>query len=47
MIEQIEFANVVVLNKTDLVSADQVQRAEDLVKVLNSYVFSPETPRLP
>lgn len=35
LVDQIEFANVIVLNKTEMVSAKVVERAEQLVKSLN------------
>lgn len=35
LIDQIEFANVVILNKTDLVSEDQVNQIKALVHKLN------------
>jgi G3E family GTPase len=33
--EQIEFANVIILNKTDLVSSDQLSQLEELMKTMN------------
>ncbi|WWC91819.1 uncharacterized protein L201_006766 [Kwoniella dendrophila CBS 6074] len=33
--DQIEFANVILLNKTDMVSKDQIAKIENLVKTLN------------
>jgi len=35
LIDQIEFANVVVLNKTDLISEDQLNQIKQLVHKLN------------
>ena len=35
MVEQVEFANVIVLNKTDLVSKDQCEKAKLLIEALN------------
>merc|ERR1719411_2409287 len=35
LIDQIEFANVILLNKTDLVSAEQLNRVYGVVKKLN------------
>ena len=37
-INQIEFANVVILNKVDLVSAETVKMAENIIKMLNPSV---------
>jgi G3E family GTPase len=33
--DQIEFANVILLNKTDIVSVEQLGRIENLVRTLN------------
>jgi len=33
--DQIEFANVILLNKTDMMAKDQVDKVEQLVKTLN------------
>lgn len=38
LIDQIEFANVILLNKVDAVPKAQVERAEKIVKTLNPYV---------
>lgn len=35
LIEQVEFCDVLVLNKTDLMSADEIQRLESILKTLN------------
>ncbi len=35
LIDQIEFANVIVLNKTDLVEEDKINQIEALIKKLN------------
>jgi G3E family GTPase len=48
-VDQIEFANVVLLNKTDAVTKDVVDKVEGIVKTLNPYVtvhlhgFSPSS----
>lgn len=39
LIDQIEFANVILLNKTDVVSKDQVNKAEQVVRALNRRVL--------
>lgn len=36
--DQIEFANVILLNKTDIMPAETVDRIETIVKTLNPYV---------
>jgi len=36
--DQIEFANVILLNKTDMIPAETVDRIETVVKTLNPYV---------
>jgi len=36
LIEQVQYSNVVILNKTDLVSASQLAKAKDHITVLNS-----------
>ena len=36
--DQIEFANVILLNKTDMMTTKQVDRIEQLVKTLNPWV---------
>jgi len=36
--DQIEFANVILLNKTDIMPADTIDRIETIVKTLNPYV---------
>ena len=36
--DQIEFANVILLNKTDIMPSETVDRIETIVKTLNPYV---------
>ena len=38
LVDQIEFANVVLLNKTDAVAKEVVSKVEGIVKTLNPYV---------
>jgi G3E family GTPase len=38
--DQIEFANVILLNKTDIMPAETVDRIETIVKTLNPYKSS-------
>lgn len=38
--DQIEFANVILLNKTDMMPAETVDSIERVVKTLNPYVFA-------
>lgn len=46
LVDQIEFANVILLNKIDVCSAEQVKRVETLVKTLNPCVaLLPSPPR--
>lgn len=37
--DQIEFANVILLNKTDMMPPSVVDKIETVVKTLNPYVF--------
>ncbi|KAL9649002.1 hypothetical protein ABK040_008381 [Willaertia magna] len=37
LLDQIEFANVIILNKTDLVSEEQVNKLEAIIKRINTY----------
>lgn len=37
--DQIEFANVILLNKTDIMPADTVDKIETIVKTLNPSVL--------